>query len=140
LQLPIATDARLRERHLGVLQGLTMADFSTKYPEEARAFSSGDPDYALPGGESARQRFTRNIECVQELAIKHAGGTVLVVAHGGVLNSLFHRAVHLPLDQPRGFSLFNAAINVFTIAGLQWRLDTWGDRSHLGGLAALDDS
>ena len=88
----------------------------------------------------ARQRYERTVGCVEELARRHRGRTVLVVAHGGVLNGLFYRAVGLPLSEPRRFSLFNAAINRFMIAGGDWRLDTWGDVAHLGAMSTLDDN
>ena len=73
LSLEIRTEARLRERHLGVMQGLTRQEFREKHPEEAEQFNSGDPDYVLPGGESARQRYTRCIACAEELALRHLG-------------------------------------------------------------------
>lgn len=140
LGLPVETDERLRERHLGSLQGLTKEEFRRRRPDEWAGFDSGDPDYCFPGGESARQRYERTVGCVEELARRHRGRTVLVVAHGGVLNGLFYRAVGLPLSEPRRFSLFNAAINRFMIAGGDWRLDTWGDVAHLGAMSTLDDN
>jgi probable phosphoglycerate mutase len=140
LGLPVRIDARLRERHLGTLQGLTKAEWRQRYPEEWRAFNSGDPDYCFPGGESARQRYERTVGCVGLLAAKHSGHTILIVSHGGVLNGLFHKAIGIPLSNPRRFSLFNAAINSFTVCGASWWLDTWGETSHLRGMETCDDS
>lgn len=140
LGLGVTIDQRLRERHLGSLQGLTMREFHEQFPEEFAAHTSGDPDYILPGGESARQRFERCVACCVELAARHAGQRVLVVTHGGVLMSLFYHALGIPLTDPRRFSLFNAAINRFTICGDSWRLETWGDISHLREMTALDDN
>ena len=77
--------------------------------------------------------------CVEELTQQHAGRRVLVVTHGGVLCSLFYRAVGLLLSEPRRFSLFNGAINRLLISGEVWRVDTWGDVVHLGGMTTLDD-
>lgn len=139
LALPVQPDDRLRERHLGVMQGLTYAQFRERQPDVAAAYENGGPDYELPGGESARQRFERHLSCVADLASRHAGQRVLIVVHGGVLNSLLSHTMGLPLDAPRRFSLFNAAINRFTVRGDDWRLDTWGDLSHLEGSDALDD-
>jgi 2,3-bisphosphoglycerate-dependent phosphoglycerate mutase len=139
LGLSARKDMRLRERHLGSLQGLTKDEWRMKYPDEWMAFNSGDPDYCFPGGESARQRFERSVGCVEELAIQHCRRIILIVAHGGVLSGLFYRATGVPLDVPRRFSLFNAAINSFTVSGTNWRLDTWGEVCHLRGMATLDD-
>ncbi len=140
LSLDVVTDARLRERHLGLLQGLTTKEFAQAYPAQAAAFASGDPDYVIPGGESARQRYQRSVECMQELAARHQGQTIAIVAHGGVLKGLFCKATNLPLDQPRHFSLFNASVNTFSISGGRWRLCTWGDIHHLAGIDTQDDN
>jgi len=140
LGLGINVDHRLRERHLGSMQGLTKKEFRRLYPDEWSAFDSGDPDYCFPGGESARQRYERSVACVEELAQRHPGGKLLVVTHGGVLNSLFYYALRIPLTEPRRFSLFNAAINSFSVCGDYWRLDIWGDTSHIRGMTTLDDN
>jgi len=140
LGLRVQTDERLRERHLGALQGITKEEFRRRYPEECARFDSHDPDHCLPGGESARERYERSIACAEDLAGRHSGSTVLLVTHGGILSSFFYKSVGIPLRMPRGFSLFNAAINRFSISGSTWRLDTWGDLSHLGGMSVLDYS
>jgi probable phosphoglycerate mutase len=140
LELAVQADPRLRERHLGSLQGLTMEDFQCRYPQEWAPFNSYDPDYCFPGGESARQRYDRTGACVGQIAGRHAGQTVLIVGHGGTLNSLFCRATGIPLSQPRCFSLFNAAINSFSVSGNTWRLDTWGETGHLREMETLDDN
>jgi 2,3-bisphosphoglycerate-dependent phosphoglycerate mutase len=140
LNLSINVDPRLRERHLGSMQGLTKEEFQRRCPEEWAAFDTGDPDYVFPGGESARQRYERSVACVEELAQRHPKDNVLVVTHGGVLNGLFYKAIDIPLFKPRRFSLFNAAINSFSVKNDSWRVDTWGETSHLGGMNTLDDN
>ncbi len=139
LSLIIRTDARLRERHLGILQGLTRIEFEAQYPVEAARFDSRDPDYVLPGGESLRECFDRSVACAEEIARDHAGQSVLIVAHGGVLRSYFHKATGAPMAGPRRYSLYNASINSFRISSDQWRLDTWGETAHLADLRSLDD-
>jgi 2,3-bisphosphoglycerate-dependent phosphoglycerate mutase len=140
LSLDIYTDSRLRERHLGIMQSLTRKEFEERYPAEALKFNSNDPDYVLPGGESSRQLFNRCIECAEEIAGNNAGKNVLMVGHGGVLKSFFHKATNTPLAEPRLYSLFNASINSFSISNGQWRLDTWGEIAHLQDMKALDDN
>ena len=139
LGLRVNVDHRLRERHLGSMQGMTKTEFRDHFPKEFAAFDSGDPEYVLPGGESARQLFDRCIACCIELAARHPGGKILLVAHGGVLNSLFYYTLGIPLTDPRRFSLFNAAVNSLSVCDDSWRLDTWGDISHLQGMNTLDD-
>jgi probable phosphoglycerate mutase len=142
LNLDVNADSRLRERNFGSMQGLTRDEIRSRFPGEYARLASGDPDYAIPGGESARQRHERCIGACNDLVARHAGGCILVVAHGGVLNSLFYHALGLSLNEPRGrrFSIFNAAVNRFSVSGDDWRLDTWGEISHLKGLDTLDET
>src|SRR4051812_30599582 len=46
----IVKDRRLRERHLGVLQGLTGGEASAGHPAAWQAFKSRNPDLPLDGG------------------------------------------------------------------------------------------
>jgi len=135
----VTVDERLRERNLGIFQGLTMAEVEVKFPEDFKRFNSGDPDYVIPRGESARQRYERIVACVEDIAARHAGQRVVIVAHGGALQSLFRRAVGIPLEAKRAFSLFNASLNTFFVEDGSWKLGTWGDITHLHSLDTLDD-
>jgi probable phosphoglycerate mutase len=139
LSLDIIPDARLRERRLGIIQGMTMAEFEQSWPKESALFRGGDPDYAIPDGESVRQRHRRCVACAAEIAARHAGKAVLIVAHGGILDSFFRHALGLDLGAPRSFSLYNASINTFIVADGQWRRSRWGDTHHLKHLGTQDD-
>jgi probable phosphoglycerate mutase len=136
-------DSRLRERNLGILQGLTKIEFSEKYPEDSKKFYGNNPDYRIPGGESEHDRYMRCVSCIEELSKKYSGKKILIVAHGGVLASFLHKALEIPFTSKRNFSLFNASINVFSISeNSEWKLETWGDVSQLlsDGLVFLDDN
>jgi len=137
--LDVVTDPRLRERNLGILQGISLRQFEREHPQEYAQFRSGDPDYVMPSGESPRQRHERCVACATELAGRHAGQWTLIVTHGGILDSFFRHALELPLTVPRRFSLFNASINSFTVTDGRWRLKSWGDVEHLEGLGTMDD-
>lgn len=140
LGLTVKSDERLRERHLGAMQGMTKEEFFASHPAVAATYDFGDPDFSVPGGESVRERHDRCIAGCADLVSRHPGEKLLLVVHGGVLRSLFHHTQQLPLNAPRRFSLFNAAINVFSITGGVWRLETWGSTAHLPGLNPLDDN
>ncbi|MBI2313056.1 MAG: histidine phosphatase family protein [Betaproteobacteria bacterium] len=136
---PIRSDARLRERHLGVLQSLTRPEAERLHPEAYSRYRHDGSDYALPGGESARQCFERNLACLEEIAARHPGARAVVVTHGGVLDGVYRRATGLPFEGPRMFSILNASLNVFRYRAGEWSLTLWGDISHLGA-TALDDA
>jgi len=135
----IATDPRLRERNLGIFQGLTMAQVQHQHPDHYAQFISGDPDYVIPGGESARQRYDRTTRAADEIAARRPGQRIVIVGHGGVLSSLFRHALGIPLAAPRRCKLFNASINTFFVHHGNWMLGTWGDVHHLGAIGTIDD-
>jgi probable phosphoglycerate mutase len=127
----IVTDPRLQERRFGIFEGLTAEEIVARYPEEHARFSSRDPDYAVPGGESARSFTWRCIGCLAEIGARHSGDEVVVVTHGLVLDSLYRAAHGLDHGARRPVPLINASLNVFGYDGRAWRLELWGDVSHL---------
>ena len=94
----VETDSRLRERNYGVLEGLTIPEINAGYSEVLERLDANDPDYIIPEGESHRQHYTRNIALIDELQSGQPGARVALVAHGGVLDSLFRYVANLPLD------------------------------------------
>jgi 2,3-bisphosphoglycerate-dependent phosphoglycerate mutase len=134
----IVTDPRLRERNLGIFQGLNGQEIQQKFPEEYRLHRSLGPDYIIPGGESVRQQVERNLEYLNELAEKHLGERIVIVTHGGVLSGLFRHTFSIPFNAPRRFEFTNAGLNVFNYEQGNWYLQTWGDISHLGGVGTVD--
>ena len=134
----IVTDARLRERHLGIFQGLNGDELREKYPEEYRLHRTVGPSYVIPGGESVQQQVARNVDYLVEIAEKHSGETIVVVTHGGVLSGFFRHALSIPLEAPRRFEFMNASLNVFAYEAGNWMLRTWGDVSHLASDGSSD--
>jgi len=134
----IKTDPELRERSLGVFEGLAVETVRQKYPKEYELYRK-NPEYVIPNGESAQQHFERNAACFEKLAANHAGDTVVIVAHGGVLGNLFRYVLRLPLHVPRQWSLRNASLSVVSHINGEWKLETWGDVSHLARLQALEE-
>ena len=133
------TDERLRERDLGVMQGLTTKEMLERCPEVYEAFRNSGPDYLVPEGESFRQFHERCVEALEDCAGRHQGERVLLVAHGGVLGAIFRYVAHIPLEAPRGYVLLNCSVNLVDKLGDSWNLLNWGDVSHLNDLESLDD-
>lgn len=127
----IRTDRQLRERTFGIFEGLTYYEMAERHPEVHAKFLSRDPDYAIPGGESARQFFERSLACLDSIARRHSGETVMVVTHGLVLDTLYRAATGLPLHVKREAPLLNASLNTFRHADGAWTMITWGDVEHL---------
>jgi probable phosphoglycerate mutase len=136
----IVKDPRLRERHLGVLQGLTGHEAREMYPAAWQAFKSRDPELPLPGGESLGEFSRRVSSFLEDMAKKHAGDRILAVTHGGVLDAAYRHALGMPLSLARDFPIYNASVNILCHDLRGWRIQSWGDISHLPQELAMDDS
>ena len=131
----VSTHVGLRERHFGVFQGRTFDEVEAELPEHAWHWRKRTPDWAPPeGGESLLALRERIVSTVDELAARHAGQQIVLVAHGGVLDILYRAATRLDLQAPRTWQLTNTAVNrlLWTSQGLS--LVGWGDTSHLDTL------
>jgi 2,3-bisphosphoglycerate-dependent phosphoglycerate mutase len=137
-QQPVMTQ-RLRERHLGVFQGLTGAECERAFPDDYARFHGRDTEHVVPGGESIRQVYERVAGFFDELASLEAGHFLVVVTHGGILDALYRHVTGTPLDRRRDFPIYNASLNWLRRRDGRWLLDQWGDISHLTRDAALDD-
>ena len=132
LGLEVVAEPRLRERAFGHFEGRTFADIEANSPDEARRWRTRDPEFAPEGGESLivfRQRVTA---VAAELAARHPGDQVVLVAHGGVMDVLYRAATGQELQAPRTWHLGNAAINRLLWTPQGFSLVGWGDTAHLG--------
>jgi len=132
LNLQAMHNADLRERNYGRCEGLTREQLVTDYLEDAHALKARDPDYVLPGGESLNQHRQRIFTCLEQLIACHAGQTVVVVTHGGVLDLIYRHTTGMALDKPRNFPIPNAGINLLTVNNGQWSIQLWAETTHLG--------
>lgn len=135
--LQVTAIAGLRERHYGRMQGMTTAEAKEAMPEIHAAYVGRHPDHDLDGGESLNVFAKRVVDTLTELAHRHAGETLLLVAHGGVLDIIYRLVNGRDLSGPRDFPIPNAGLNWIEHDGAAWRLVVWGDRAHLD--ASLDE-
>jgi len=96
--LEVRLDARLRERSFGSWEGLTREDIAV-LPEGSRH-----------DGESDDEVRERMLEAVQAIADAHPGEQVLVVAHGGALNTLWHHAVGERVERWANCAVYKLAV------------------------------
>ncbi len=121
----------LRERGFGVFEGKTYAQLDAEAPEDARRWRQRDIHYAPEGGENLIQLRERIARTVDALASQHVGEQIVLVAHGGVLDTLYRLATRQEMATPRTWDLGNARINrlLWTPEGLT--LVGWADARHL---------
>jgi probable phosphoglycerate mutase len=130
----------LRERGFGEFEGQTHAAIEAQWPEQALRWRQREPHWAPAGGESLHAVRERVAQTVAELAARHLGGQIVLVAHGGVMDALYRLATQQDIQAPRTWELGNAAINrlLWTPDGLT--LVGWSDQRHLEAQAVLDET
>ncbi len=139
LGLPIGLEPGLRERCFGVFQGLTFDEVKARWPDESRRWRQREPDFAPEGAESLRVFAARAVAAAALIAAAHAGQTVVIVTHGGVLDSLYRAAARVGLQSSRSWLLANAGINRLLYTQQGFTLVGWADTGHLDD-ATLDDA
>jgi len=137
----VRLEACLRERHFGELEGLTHDEIHTRWPEQARRWKQRDPAYGPVGGETLTEFYERCVGTLTRLAQRHLGQTIVVVAHGGVLDCFYRAANGIELTAPRSWTIGNATINRLLYSPDGLTMVGWADDGHLaasGGV--LDES
>ncbi len=128
---PLVTHTGLRERGFGIFEGKTYVEIEQTWPEESGHWRQRTPHWAPAGGESLLQVRERVTHTLHELATRHPGQQIVLVAHGGVMDQLYRAATGQDLQAPRTWQLGNTAVNrlLWTPEGLS--LVGWADTSHL---------
>jgi probable phosphoglycerate mutase len=138
--LAVATDPGLRERSFGVFEGYSYAEIDQRWPAEAARWRRHDPDFGPDEGETFRAFYARSVATATAVAARHAGRSIAIVTHGGVLDCLYRAASGIALDAPRSWQLGNASINRLLYTPRGFTLVGWSDSAHLEGERPLDDS
>ncbi|MEM7115944.1 MAG: histidine phosphatase family protein [Chloroflexota bacterium] len=141
-KLPIQIHQGLRERNMGIFQGLTRQEMSQKFPAEMAAYKQIGFEYVIPNGESAKQRYERSVRTMTELANRHPepDATIVAVTHGGFLRGFFEYVLDMPPTNGWRFKRYNASYSAFEFKDNNWILETWNDIGHLQDMETLHDS
>jgi probable phosphoglycerate mutase len=138
--VPVVPDEGLRERSFGLFEGKTFDEIHQTWPDHAHNWRKRIPEWEPPeGGESLLQLRERVTRTLHELASRHPGQQIVVVAHGGVLDTLYRVATGQEVNSPRTWELPNGAINRLLWTPDGFTLVGWSDTQHLEH-AAADDS
>lgn len=133
-QAPVRLDTRLREKKIGLFEGLTEVEVQSNYPDEYARYLQRLDDYAPPGGETVRQLQARAYTVLTDLAAQHPGERIVVVTHGGIISAFTLQLLDLPLNRPRRFQIDNCGLTTLTFATDRadpWRLVTLNEVTHL---------
>lgn len=115
--------------------GLTFDEFVRRH---GRPDWSGDPNAEFfPGGETIAGFHARVGESFEAVVRKHAGQTVVVACHGGVVDAVLRRLLGTPPTGKFEIRTKNCSLTEFAeIRSGHWALLRYNDFAHLGGLPA----
>lgn len=130
-RVPLRLDPGLRERHYGQFQGLVYAECEARFPAEYARHKARDVRFVPAGGESLLEFAGRLAETFDAIVRRHAGETVAIVTHGGVLDIAHRQASGKPLTTPRDFAIPNCGLNWIEVEAGCWTLLSWAERDHL---------
>lgn len=149
--LPVVQDCGVCEIHPGDADGLTWTDFRARYLPEGPA--DDDSHFAdvhtrwAPGGESWAEFAVRAGTRLVELGRQHAGQTIVVGCHGGVIESSFIALGRQPLRHLFTGYIENTSITEWFLAATKasavggggrsapdWELQRFNDTAHLATL------
>ena len=142
----ISQDCDFCEHHPGEGDGLPWATFDERYPHPDEGWT---PDLRRdPGGETWNEMAARVTAGLDRLVDEHAGGTVVIACHGGVIVQAMIR--WLAIDPLAGgerawFSSENTSITEWRRASNPyggrngtWELVRFNDHAHLLGTPLVD--
>ena len=123
-------DKRLREKNLGIFEGLTSEEARERYPEIFQLFKTAGANYVIDQGESTQQLLERGLEAIEKIRLRHPQKVAVLVTHGGVVRVLMKHVLGVPLDAPTQFMISNTGI--FRLVWREkWLVAEMGAEPHL---------
>lgn len=121
-EAPLETHPELIEQDLGEWQGLPHEVFAERLRHRPHPFWSIGVDERPPRGESFRDVIARVGPAVDRLVAEHAGGDVVVVAHGGSIRAAVAHAMGVGGEPVLAFSIKNLSLTRLEKVGPDWRV------------------
>lgn len=120
LNIEINPTADFRERHVGVLEGLTFDEARAQYPKDYFALVNREVSHVITNGESYRQLLDRTTETLNSILRRHRGERISIFAHTGTICFLtlyLLGAIHRRTRNTPWLVTSNCGINRFEFRG-----------------------
>ena len=129
--LKIQADASLRERGMGVFEGLTQPEIQATHPDAWKSFLDREQSYSIPGGESINDVLSRSDKFLENVAQNYEGKRVAAVTHGGWIRVVLKGLLELDQKVTPRFKVFNTSIHHLKFVEGNWWVMGMGDVSHV---------
>ncbi len=123
----------LREINFGAWEGLTIMQIREQYPAEYHTWRTDEVHGNLVGGDlTLRSASNRAKDAILNLAEKHTGEKIVMVAHGGIIKAALIGIFDWKMTMYHRFFLGNTSVSKISIGNSNVPiLVTLNDTSHL---------
>jgi len=112
-QVSIAEE--IREINFGEWEGLTVKGIAEKYPDIFNEWRNDKREGKFCGGDmSTLNASIRAKNCIMEIANKHKGKKIVIVAHGGIIKAGLIGIFEWDMSMYHKISLGNTCVNTIT--------------------------
>lgn len=130
--VPLITDPRLREIHVGTWEDLPWGNIAREQPEAMDAFNNDPDEWQVSGGENFRQVKRRMLTAIQDIDRRHDGQTVVCISHGMAIRALL--ALIMGVSSKEIYKLphgDNTAVSLLSVQDGRPTVSWYNDSSHL---------
>ncbi|MBC7900061.1 MAG: histidine phosphatase family protein [Saprospiraceae bacterium] len=142
LDIPINKTEAFRERHVGVLEGLTFDESKETFPKDYYALVNRNIHHVITQGESYRNLLRRSTGELWDILRNHQGGKVAIFSHTGAICFLtlhLMGAIHRTTKQTPWIVTSNCGVNRFEVRGRNnVRVLALNDTRHLAQITGND--
>lgn len=110
---PHLIDPDLGEMNFGEAEGVPVTELAVRFPHLAAFVDRtlpDHPDWQWPGGDFRVAYYRRAVDAVDRLAAQHAGQTIALVTHGGVITGYLHWLTRQVLGFSLDFQVENCSV------------------------------
>jgi broad specificity phosphatase PhoE len=121
----------LLDLHFGEWEGLALTEVKARYPDMLHAWFTAPQSVRFPGGEGLDEVRQRSSAALAELAARHEGTTIGLVAHTVVNRVLLCAVLGLGNDHFWHLGQDTCAVNLIEWDGQRYTLALLNDTSHM---------
>jgi 2,3-bisphosphoglycerate-dependent phosphoglycerate mutase len=140
--LEIHATPAFRERHIGVLEGLTFDESKERHPDDYYALINRNVDHVISGGESYRHLLKRGTAKLDATLRQHQGERIAIFSHTGAICFLtlyLMGAIHRGTRTTPWIITSNCGINRFEVRNRRnIRVLALNDTRHLSDITGND--
>jgi broad specificity phosphatase PhoE len=120
--LAVEEDPDIREIALGNWEGMLYSEIVLREPELMAKWRANSSLFAPPGGETLIQLHMRVARALERWYARYPAGSVVWVAHGGLLGVLICHLLDIEINRRRQFHFDNASVSEFLYGSERMRI------------------